>query len=80
MSEDESAEDYESLVRAKRGEMVAAGVCNPSENAMCKAITKEELARHWRRTNPGGPREQRNLSRHCVPVLQEDIMEIWAEQ
>ena len=40
--------DYKLLAKAKRGELIQAGVTNPSESAIRKATTKEELARHCR--------------------------------
>ena len=66
---------------------------NPSDGAMCKAITKEELgmARHCRRRTQRA-KEVAELIKVLldnfstlsdslsVPVLQEDIKEIWVEQ
>ena len=40
--------DYQLLAKAKRGELIRAGVTNPSESAIRKATTKLELARHCR--------------------------------
>ena len=71
--------------------MVAAGLRNPSESTVCKAITKEELARHCRRRTRRTEEAVEliealldNFSTMSdslgVPVLQEDAMEIWAEQ
>ena len=70
--------------------MVVAGLRNPSESAVCKAITKEELARQCRRRTQR-TKEAVELIKTLlddftmcnslsVPVLQEDAMEIWAEQ
>lgn len=38
--------NYQLLAKAKRGELIRAGVTNPSESAIRKATTKLELARH----------------------------------
>ena len=38
------------LLIAKRLEFIAAGVPNPPETAVQKAVSKEEIARHCRRT------------------------------
>ncbi len=42
-------EDYDLLLRAKKGELATAGIPKPSDSAARKAITKDELARHCRR-------------------------------
>ena len=36
-------QDYDCLISAKRGEMVQAGVVNPTDTAVKKAISKDEL-------------------------------------
>ena len=41
--------DYSNLLKAKRGELVASGVENPSDDAVRKAVTSSELARHCKR-------------------------------
>ena len=43
------ADNVSLLYRAKRGELRNAGVVNPSKDAVRKAVTKEEMARHCRR-------------------------------
>ena len=49
--------DYTSLPEAKKGELAASGISNPSEKAARKVITGEELLKHcWRRT--GGVEER----------------------
>ena len=45
--------DYQLLMQAKRAELIAAGIPNPSGDAVKKAIKKEELARHCRRKTRG---------------------------
>ena len=45
--------DFEPLMSAKRGEMVAAGIPHPAAIAVKKAITNDELARHSRRRTRG---------------------------
>ena len=39
-------DDYANLLKAKRGELVAAGVKNPSDVAVHQAVSAPELARH----------------------------------
>ena len=46
-------EDLAVLYSTKRGELKMAGVANPSEEAVRKAVTKEEIARHCRRRTRG---------------------------
>ena len=46
-------EDVERLMSAKKGEMAAAGIPNPSSSAVRKAITKDEMARHCKRRTRG---------------------------
>ena len=46
-------DDVAHLKEAKRGEMVKAGIPRPTEVAIRKAITKEELIRHCRRRTKG---------------------------
>lgn len=45
--------DVSLLYRAKREELELAGVMNPTDDAVRKAITKKELARHCRRQTRG---------------------------
>lgn len=45
--------DYSRLLLAKKGELQSAGVSNPSDSAARKTISREELARHCRRTTRG---------------------------
>ena len=47
------ADDYSRLVSAKRGQMIQEGISNPSHDAVKKAITKDELAKHCRRRTRG---------------------------
>ena len=45
------AGDFEHLMEAKKAELMKAGIPNPREAAVKKAMSKDELARHcWRRT------------------------------
>ena len=46
-------EDYDRLASAKRGELMGAGVTDPSPAAIKKAISQEELARHCKRRTRG---------------------------
>lgn len=83
--------DYQLLAKAKRGELIQAGVSNPSDSAIWKATTREELARHCRRRTRGAT-ESANLIESLllglsaatdslgVCLFREDMMEIWAGQ
>ena len=84
-------EDYTRLMNSKRGELIQAGVPNPSMSATSKAITKEELARHCRRRTRGVEETTRLIEEllltmsHAtdtlgVPLLKGEIKEIWEEQ
>ena len=46
-------EDVERLKRAKHEELKAAGIPNPSDSVVRKAITKSEMARHCKRRTRG---------------------------
>ena len=46
-------EDFKHLMSAKKGEMVAVGILNPSPSAVQKAFTKDEMARHCKRRTRG---------------------------
>jgi len=47
------AGDLEHLMEAKKAELMKAGIPNPREAAVKKAISKDELARHCRRRTRG---------------------------
>ncbi len=47
------AEDYRLLTSAKRAELTAAGVPDPSYSAVKNTVSKEELARHCKRCTRG---------------------------
>ena len=85
------AEDYQLLLKAKEEELVAAGVQYPSNAAVRKAITSEELARHCRRRTRGADKTTDLLETLLLslssatdtlgnPLLRENITEIWMEQ
>ena len=40
------AEDYKLLLQAKRNEIIDSGLAKPSEDAVRKSVTKEELSKH----------------------------------
>ena len=83
--------DYPSLLEAKKGELEASGISNPSEKAARKAITREELLKHCRRRTRGAE-ETIKIIEHLllslssatdtlgVPLLKEEVRSIWAEQ
>ena len=83
--------DYQLLMQAKRAELIAAGIPNPSGDAVKKAIKKEELARHCRRKTRGVEQtmeliEELLLSLSTatdtlgVPLFKEEMTTIWEEQ
>jgi len=76
---------------AKRGELIRAGMKDPSATAVRKAISKDELACHcWRQTREATKTEEllgKLLQRvkqmtdgHSVPLLKEEVDDIWEEQ
>ena len=85
------AGDFERLMEAKKAELMKAGIPNPREAAVKKAISKDELARHRRRRTRGVMNtvtaiEALLLSLSSatdtlgVPLLKEEIKTIWEEQ
>ena len=89
-----SAEDLEQLKKAKRAEMKAQHIHNPSEADVIRRITRKELALHCRRRTRGVEETTRLISAlidtFCstqgrdtlgVPLLDEErIREIWKSQ
>ena len=83
--------DYERLLLAKKGELQSAGVPTPSDSAVRKAITREELARHCKRKTRG-VEETKQLMEELllslssatdtlgVPLLKLEMRDIWQEQ
>ena len=76
---------------AKRGELIQAGVPDPSESAVKKAITRGELAKHCRRRTRGAENTVEMMEALLlalspatdaigVPLLKEEMRDIWAEQ
>ena len=84
--------DYSLLCSAKKAELTAAGVPCPSESAVRKAITREELSRHCKRKMRGVQQTTKliedlllSLSSATdslgVPLFkQEEMQDIWREQ
>ena len=79
------------LMSAKRGEMVQAGIPNPSPSAVKKALTREELARHCRRKTRGVEQTTELIEALLlamtpatdilgVPLLRGEMKDIWEEQ
>ena len=46
-------QDLDLLMEAKKGELVQAGLSDPSPNAVRNSLTKEELSQHCRRKTRG---------------------------
>ena len=86
------ADDVSLLYRAKRGELQKAGVVNPSEDAVRKAVTKEEMACHCRRRTRGVEETCKLLDSLFssmstatdalgVPLFRDDMLTtVWPEQ
>ncbi|XP_064391951.1 uncharacterized protein LOC135339658 isoform X4 [Halichondria panicea] len=83
--------DYQRLVEAKLGEMMVAGLRNPSESAAKKAIKVAELARHCKRRTRGTAATIHLIESLLltlkeatdslgVPLIGEGMPEIWQEQ
>ena len=80
------------LYRAKRGELQKAGVLNPSEDTVRKAVTKEEMARYCRRGTRGVKETCKLLDSLFssmytatdalgVPLFRDDMLTtVWPEQ
>ena len=84
-------DDFNVLMSAKRGELIQAGVPDPSESAVKKAITRGELAKHCRRRTRGAENTVEMIEALLlalspatdaigVPLLKEEMRDIWAEQ
>lgn len=80
--------DVALLCKAKKAEMQLAGVSNPSFDAVRKAITKKELARHCRRKTRGTEPTIKLLEDLItsfigatdtlgVELLRDDALEVW---
>ncbi len=83
--------DVDLLMDAKKHELMAAGVPNPSTSAITKAVSRAELARHCRRQTNGTQETLANIENLLlslstatdtlgVPLFKEEMSEIWKEQ
>ena len=82
--------DYNQLMSAKRGELIRAGVRDPSPTAIQKAITREELARHCKRQTRGATVTANLIEALLLELtfsaaggerlFRDDMMAIWKEQ
>ena len=83
--------DYDLLLSAKRAELIRAGVPTPSDFAVKKAVTSEELAKHCRRRTRGAKETVELIEALLlslspatdslgVPLLREEMTNIWKEQ
>ena len=82
--------DYNQLMSAKRGELIMAGVRNPSPAAIRKAMIRVELARHCRRRTRGATNTVSLIKALLLELtfadasgerlLKDDMMTIWREQ
>lgn len=85
------SDDFRDLLAAKKSEIVKTGVVDPSDRAVRKAVSKEELARHCKRRTRGTEEtasliESTILSLMSatdmlgVRLFREDMSVIWEEQ
>ena len=83
--------DVKRLERAKHEELKAAGIPNPSDSAVRKAITKAEMARHCKRRTRGVAATKEVINNLLlelststdtlgVPFLKPEMRTIWSEQ
>ena len=83
--------DSNLLYEAKKSELVNSSIKNPSEFAVRKAVTREEMARHCRRRTRGTEETTCYLEKLLqslakatdalgVPLFKDDIKDIWLEQ
>ena len=83
--------DYQLLLQAKKSEMVKAGIPSPSDRAVSKAVTKEELAHHCRRRTRGTEETTAKIESLFLvlsgtidvfgdPLLRSEMTDIWEEQ
>ena len=83
--------DFSKLMSAKRGELINAGIRDPSPHAIRKAIKKDELARHCRRRTRGATETATLIEAvllemtlatdaNGAPLLSQEMMSIWEEQ
>lgn len=83
--------DVELLRKAKKGELVLAGLKNPSVDAVTKSISKMELAKHCKRRTRGPDNTIRLIESLIVslqdatdtlgvPLLREEVWDIWKEE
>ena len=84
-------EDFERLMSAKKGEMIAAGIPIHLHHLYKNAITKDEMARHCKRRTRGVKQTTEAIEALLlsfsmatntlgVPLLKEEIKSIWEEQ
>ena len=84
-------DDYANLLKAKRGELVAAGVKDPSDVAVRQAVSAPELARHCKRRTRGEENTTKAIEDLIlsltsatdtlgVPLFNDEIVSIWEEQ
>ena len=82
---------YSWLCEAKRKYLLEAGVRDPSQSAVLKAITREELARHCRRRTRGAEVTLQLIEElllafgtatdsYGVPLFGEQMVTIWEEE
>ena len=85
------AEDYKLLLQAKQNELIDLGLANPSEDAVRKSVTKEELSKHCRRKTKDEQAacaaiEDLLLSLNSatdtlgIPLFKKEMTSIWTEE
>lgn len=84
-------QDVDLLMSAKRGELQMAGITNPPNTAVRKALTSKELARHCRRRTRGTEETTELIESLLlnllgstdtlgVPLFREEMSDVWEEQ
>jgi hypothetical protein len=83
--------DVDLLRKAKKNELMLAGLKNPSADAVNKSISKMELAKHCKRQTRGPDKTicliedlilslQDSTDTLGVPLLRDDVWDIWKEE
>lgn len=83
--------DLSLLIEAKKGELVQAGLADPSPSAVRNSLSKEELSRHCKRKTRGHQETLKEIEALLlalfpltdslgVPLFKEEMKVIWQEQ
>ena len=74
-------------LRGKRGCLLEAGVTNPSQSIVLKAVTRNEMARHGRRRTRGADVTLQLIEElllatnsYGIPLFGEQMVTVWEEE